>query len=86
MMELAIAFVSLAVILAVAAVIRYGSKVPPETMIVGVRKGGHPWIKFHGTLLDARIEQYDFAALENGEIVDVKTGRKTGRKIVTLKK
>jgi hypothetical protein len=55
-------------------------------MIVGVRKGGRPWIKFRGTLLDARVERYDFAALENGAIIDVKTGRKTGRKIVTLKK
>jgi hypothetical protein len=85
-MKIALAFICLAVILAIAAIIRYGSKVPPETMVIAVRKEHRAWVKFRGTLLDARIEQYDYAALEGGGIVRVNTGRKTGAKIVTPKK
>ena len=77
------AIVALAIIAFVQMITR-GAKVPPETMIIGVRKGGRNWVRFRGTLLDARVEAYDFAALESGEIIEVNTGRKTGRKIITM--
>jgi hypothetical protein len=83
-MKIVSALICLLVIMTVAIITRRGAKVPPETMIIGVRKGGRNWVRFRGTLLDARVEAYDFAALESGEIIEVNTGRKTGRKIITM--
>jgi hypothetical protein len=81
-MKLATALISLLVIMVIAIIIRRADKVPPETPIIAVRREHRAWIRFSGSLMDARIECYDFAAIEGGEIVAVRTGRKTAAKIV----
>jgi hypothetical protein len=82
MAEYLIAAMMLAVLVfAILASIR-GGKVAPETPVIGVRKSGKPWHKHKGSLLDARIECWDYAALETGDIVNVLTGYKTGKKII----
>lgn len=83
-MKIAGALICLLVIMVIAVVAKRGVKMPPETIVIGARKGSHPWVKFRGSLLDARVECYDFAALETDDIVDVNTGYKTGRKIVKM--
>lgn len=82
MAEYVIAAILLALmVIAIIGSIR-GSKVAPEMPVIGVRKAGKPWHKHSGSLLDARVECWDYAALETGEIVNVITGYKTGKKII----
>jgi hypothetical protein len=66
--------------------LRRGDVVTPHTRIKAVRAGGKAWTAYSGCLRDAQLEGWKWAVLKNNEIIEVKTGKRTGRKFVQRNK
>jgi len=57
-------------------------RLPPETMLYYLRIKDKGWIKSKSTIMDAAEEGWDYGVLITGEIINVKSRKKTGKKFV----
>lgn len=80
-----IAFTLLCVFLGIGiTVIVRGRRITPETLVVAVRMSGKAWLHCLCCIRDAQHDGYDYAVISSGHIVDMKTLKRTGRKLKTL--
>ena len=79
MIKILIAIVSVIAVAGILGLIRRIDKITPDTMITHVRKHGKRWETHSGCLRDAQTEGWLWGATKRGEIIDVSTGKRTGR-------
>ena len=86
MMQVLIAIVPIIAVAGILGLIRRADKITPDTMITHVRSGGKTWQKHSGCLRDAQMEGWIWGATKRGEIIEVQTGKRTGRRLRQITK
>jgi len=83
-MEIAMSIIGALVGIAAVAFLSWMRRVTPDVMLIAVRSGGLPWTPFAGSLRDAQMEGWIWAATKSKDIIRVDTGERTGKRLKDL--